>query len=380
MTPPPTDPIPAADRAPRVLIVRLGSLGDIVHGLPVAAALRDAWPGARIDWLVDRAYASLLGLVPVLDDVLVLEGGTPAAWLRAVRVLRGRRYDIALDLQGLLKSAVLARASGAARVIGFSDGHLRERAAAPFYTETVDPGAGGHIVFRTLMLLRAVGLEDPPLRFPVRDVESRVLAEVRAELGSAPFALVNPGAAWPNKRWPPERFGTVAAFLGERHGLRSVVVWGPGEDALAAQVAASSKGFARVAPPTSIADLAALARAATLMISGDTGPLHLAAAVGTPIVGLFGPTDPRRNGPWSPEDDVVSAYPACECPYERVCRARVWCLGTVTPEEVMVAVDERLARERRPERPGADAAGAAASAPSRPWSSTGESPIGSKRP
>ncbi len=340
------DSTPSAGPAPRVLIVRIGSLGDVVHGLPVAAALRETWPSARIDWLVDRQYAGLLALVPAVDEAVVLARATPAGFIRAVRALRARRYDVALDLQGLFKSAVLARGSGAARVVGFAPEHLRERIAEPFYTETVDPGAGGHVVFKNLALLRAMGVDDPPLRFPLREVDPAVLGEVRRVLGDAPVALLNPGAAWPNKRWPPDRFGAVAAHLGERHQIRSLVVWGPGENALAEAVAAASRGFAKPAPPTSLADLVALARAAALMISGDTGPLHLAAAAGTPTVGLFGPTDPHRNGPWSPEDEVVSAHLSCECPYERACDARVWCLGTVPVEEVTTAVDRRLARAR----------------------------------
>jgi heptosyltransferase-1 len=351
VTPPRLEAAAPADHRPRVLIVRLGSLGDIVHGLPVAAALRAAWPRAHLAWLAERPYAHLLALVPAVDEAILLEGGTPRAWLQAIRAVRRQRYEVALDLQGLLKSAVLARASGAARVVGFAPEHLRERAAAPFYTETVDPGPGGHVVFKNLAILRALGVDDPPLDFPIRETASTALAEVRRRLGSTPFVLVNPGAAWPNKRWPPDRFGAVATYLGERHGLSSIVLWGPGEAALAEAVAESARGFAHVAPPTSLADLVALARAATLMISGDTGPYHLAAAVGTPTVGLFGPTDPHRNGPWSPDDEAVSAFLACECPYERRCEARVWCLGTVRVDEVTAAIDQRLRRLRPRQTP-----------------------------
>ena len=131
----------------------------------------------------------------------------------------------------------------------------------------------------------------------------------RSAGGDSPFVVLNPGAAWPNKRWPPDRFGAVARWLRRVHGLSSVVTWGPGDETMAAAVVAGSAGAACLAPPTSIADLIAIVREAALMVSGDTGPMHLAAAVGTPIVGIYGPTDAARNGPWSVDDVTVLAAP-----------------------------------------------------------------------
>jgi heptosyltransferase-1 len=168
---------------------------------------------------------------------------------------------------------------------------------------------------------------------------------VQSADGGGPFALLNPGAAWPNKRWPPERFGEVAAFLREVRGIRSVVVWGPGDEALARSVVDASEGAATEAPPTGIADLVALSRAASLCVSGDTGPVHLAAAVGTPVVGLFGPTDSERNGPWRAEDVVVTRFGACGCHYERRCRRDRdgrWCLQDISVAEVTAAIQQRL--------------------------------------
>jgi ADP-heptose:LPS heptosyltransferase len=155
--------------------------------------------------------------------------------------------------------------------------------------------------------------------------------------------LLNPGAAWPNKRWPPERFGALAAAIRERRGLRSVVLWGPGEEALAAAVVDASKGAAQAAPPTTIVDIVALARGAHLMISGDTGPLHIAGAVGTPIVALFGPTRAERNGPWSPADISISRFSQCACHYERRCRRTQPCIDDITVDTVIDAVERRVA-------------------------------------
>jgi heptosyltransferase-1 len=347
-----------------ILIVRLGSLGDIVHALPVAAALADRFLGARIDWLVDARYKVILDYVPIVTRRLVVStsrhalspGAGPEPQTRvfsgrralpaAVAELRRGGYDVALDLQGLLKSAVLARLSGARRVIGFAPAHLRERAARWFYTETVDPGGARHVVDKNLAALAAVGITGAPRRFPIEVPPSSIVGDVRQRLalpGDDPFALISPAAAWPNKQWPPERFGAAAAGMHARHNLPSVILWGPGEEPLARAVAERSGGAAAPAPATSIADLVHLTRAARLMIAGDTGPLHIAAAVGTPIVGLFGPTDPQRNGPWDSADTTLSRYDACVCHYQRRCRRATACLADISVEDLIAAINRRLA-------------------------------------
>ena len=337
----------------KLLLVRLGSLGDLVHALPVASALRETFRDARVDWLVDARHAPFLDLVPVIDRRIVLgsRGGplrTSAGpgVLATIRSLRRERYDAAIDLQGLIKSAVLARASGAARVIGFARRHLRERAASFFYTERCDPGGAAHVVDKNLALLRAFEIDDAPRRFPIAVPESAAASAVRDAgrlSGRIGYALLNPGAGWPNKCWPPDRFGGLAAWLARQHGLRPVVAWGPGEKALARRVVEASRGEAVAAPPTGIGDLLALARGARLVVSGDTGPLHLAAAVGAPVVALFGPTNPARNGPWDVADVSVSRYGECECRYRRRCRRRRACIEDISVDEVRAAVDRRLA-------------------------------------
>jgi heptosyltransferase I len=329
------------------LIVRLGALGDIIPAVPAAAALRAAFPASRIDWLVDARHRAMIDLVTVVNHAVVLERPSIRGWMDVAGRMRQVRYDVAIDLQGLLKSALLARASGAPRVLGFSIWHLREKTARPFYSETSrDDMRGGkpdHVIHKNLGLLRALGLTDPRIRFPLADVESRALADIRTTLGGdRPFVLINPGAAWPNKRWPPERYGEVAAFLRDVRGLPSFVLWGPGEQGLAGAVVETSAGAARVAPATGLKDLLALSRAASLMISGDTGPLHIAAAAGTPTVSLFGPTDPHRNGPWSSDDVAISRFDACGCHYERRCRKPSWCLESIDVAEVTAAIQQRF--------------------------------------
>lgn len=338
----------------RFLIVRLGALGDIVHTIPVAAALSRAFPSARIDWLVSAKYRELLDLVPVIDRRLVMRdrgdatGGTPL--VATIRELRRSGYDVVFDLQGLLKSAVLARLSGAARVIGFSSSYLREPLARPFYTEVYDPGGGGmydprersHVVQMNLGLLTAMGLTVSTPEFPIERVDTQVARAMR-ERARNRYLLVNPGAAWPNKRWPPARYGAVARAFEERHGLKTIVSWGPGEEPLAQEVVRESSGAALLSPRTSIADLLALVRGAALMISGDTGPTHVAAALGTPIVGIYGPTRPSRNGPWAPDDITISRDAVCQCHHLRRCTRDRMCLLDVEVAEVLDAVDRRLA-------------------------------------
>jgi len=340
----------------RFLIVRLGALGDVVHAIPVAAALRRAFPGARIDWLVSAKHREILDLVPIIDRRLVINdrgdasGGT--SLLSAIGELRRARFDVAIDLQGLFKSAVLARSSGAPRVIGFSSRYARERAARLFYTDAYDPGRGGlydpretrHVVDINLGLLSVLGITAPAREFPIEAIDSDVARKAREEAGGA-YALLNPGAAWPNKRWPPERLAAIATALRARHGLRSVVLWGPGEEALAEAVVAAADGAALLSPKATIADLVALARRAALMVSGDTGPTHIAAAVGTPIVGIYGPTRPARNGPMSPRDVTVSRDQVCQCHHLRRCKLDRMCLLDIDTAEVLDAVERRLAAE-----------------------------------
>jgi ADP-heptose:LPS heptosyltransferase len=251
-----------------------------------------------------------------------------------------------------MKSAALARSSGADRVLGFDVTYLRERLARPFYTEVYDPGCEGlydpretrHVVEINLGLLQGLGIPVAAPEFPLARVESEVAAGVCRRTGGR-YALLNPGAQWPNKRWPPERFGRVAAALRERHGLMSVALWGNSERGLAEDLVTHAEGAAMASPPASIADLVALARGAAVMVSGDTGPAHVAAAVGTPIVGIFGPTRPSRNGPWLAKDVTVSREEMCQCRHLRRCRLDRMCLMDIGVEEVSAAIDRRLAAE-----------------------------------
>ncbi len=342
----------------RILIVRLGALGDIVHAIPVAAALRGAFPRAQIDWLVSAKHRAILDHVTVLNRRIVIndrgdaEGGLPL--MSAIRDIRRARYDVTIDLQGLLKSAIVSRLSGATRVVGFNAKYARESLARFFYTDVHDPGGQGiyaaserrHVVTINLGMLAALGIEAPMTEFPLARPESAAARTIGERTGGR-YALLNPGAAWPNKRWPPPRLAALAAALRDRHGLMSVVLWGPGELELAEEVVALAAGAAVITPETSIADLLALVRGAAVMVSGDTGPTHIGAALGVPIVGIYGPTRPERNGPWLPEDETVSRASLCQCHHFRQCKVERMCLLDVEVDEVLAAVERRLAAAER---------------------------------
>jgi lipopolysaccharide heptosyltransferase I len=336
----------------RILLVRLGALGDIVHAIPVAAALRRAYPDARIDWLVSARHRELLDLVPVVNARIATNDratGGPGSLVAIARLLRQSRYDLVFDMQGLIKSAVLARSAGAPRVIGFARRYLREPLARVFYTDTYDPGRGGmfapdetrHVVEINLGLLSVIGVTAGRAEFPIEQRDGPVFDEIRDKTGGS-YALLNPGAAWPNKRWPPARLGAVATAIRDRQRLPSVVLWGPGERELAEAVVNHASGAALLAPQTAIADIVSLARHARLMVSGDTGPTHIASAVGTPVVGIYGPTRPERNGPLLPEDISVSRAATCQCHHLRRCKLDTMCLLDIGVDEVVSAVERRL--------------------------------------
>lgn len=328
-------------------MVRLSSIGDVVHTLPALAALAEK--GWQAGWIVEPPARPLLEGHPLLAQLV---GAPPARKFdlavarRAVSELRAGRYDVALDFQGLWKSAGWARLSGARRTIGFGRAWRREGASEMLVADSVGvPPQAKHVIDKNLALLLPLGIEALGAReFPLppnRAAAERVEREL-ASLGLESFAILNPGGGWASKLWAPERFGALAPGLRER-GLSSIVAWGPGEEALADRVVATSQGRAVRSFATSLLEYAELARRARLVIAADTGPLHLACALGTPVVGLYGPTDPARNGPFSPLDRVVRRAPSCAPCHRRRCPTHDGIMDAIAVGDVMEAIDERLA-------------------------------------
>jgi heptosyltransferase-1 len=290
---------------PRFLIVRLSAIGDVIQALPLACALREHFPKAYIAWAVEGRAGTLLEGHPAVSELIRLQRG----WLKSPRGvwrlrwhLRSRRFDVALEAQGLLRAAILAWLSGARRRIGF--GRPWGRELTPWLnTEVVDTG-DVHIIERNLQLLRPLGIAAPRVRFDLPERESdRRAADVmlQAMRIGGEFVLINPGAGWPSKLWPAARYAAVAEYLGKKWNLPALIVWaGQTERRLAEEIVAAAPENTRLAPETSLLQLAALARRARLFIGSDTGPLHLAAATGTPCVGLYGPWPAKRHGPYGP--------------------------------------------------------------------------------
>ena len=307
-----------------VLIVRLGAMGDVIHALPVVTALRKASPGMTLGWLIEERWVELLCTLrsprsgprspqrPLIDRVHSVD---TAGWRRApisfhtwqqmaVRwsEVRGIHYEAVIDLQGAIRSAVFARWSGAPVIIGSAQ--PRENAASMFYTSKVLTTANSHVVEQGFELARAISpslAADSAIELPVdQDAETRVGALLA---GVRDFAILNPGAGWGAKRWPAERYAEVARELAA-DGLTSFVNHGPGEEELASSLETASQGAARKIA-CSISELIALTRRARLFVGGDTGPLHLAAALNIPVVAIFGPTNPARNGPFRAKSIVL---------------------------------------------------------------------------
>jgi lipopolysaccharide heptosyltransferase I len=351
------------ERAPRILIVRLGALGDIVHALPLLDALRRARPDAQLGWLVEERNASLLAGHPQLDQLIrfprrelssLLRRGR---WLAALRVaraflreLRAARFEVTLDAQCNLRSSVLARLSGARRRIGFAPPYTKEKAHW-LSTERVRVPIGGQLkVERNLALLAPLGVEarGARARIAVPEAARASARAFRAQRKPGAWIALHPGVSGFGaiKQWAPERFAGLARRLAESRGARCLVTWGPGERELAERVVALSDGAATLAPETrSLLELAALYEVCDAVVGGDTGPIHLAAALGVPVVGLYGPKDPAIYAPW---DGVrgraaTTVWKQVHCSPCRLRRCgNVICMPAIQVEDVTSALARTL--------------------------------------
>ena len=328
---------------PRFLLVRLGSLGDIIHALPAAAALRATFPAARIDWAVEPNWARLLKDNPDINDAIYAERTSAAGMMSTLNRVRAGRYICAVDFQALYKSALLAFASGARRRIGFKSSYAREGLAAAFYTERLNP-RGPHKVDHNLTLVEAAGAGKPvSIRFPLAidaEDEEAVTGELSSK-GIREYFVLNPGGGWLSKCWPAARYGELHRRLVERFGWRGVISFGPGEKNHAREAIQAAGAPPPVAIPLGLGPLMALLRRAKFVVSADTGPLHLAWALGAPVIGLYGPTDPSRNGPYSRAEVVVRNPRASVTTYRREASYSPSMLS-ITVEQVADAVERRL--------------------------------------
>jgi len=327
----------------RFLIVRLGSLGDIIHTLPAAAALRDSFPDAQIDWVVESKWRAILDGNRDLNRVICLDRGRASGVVATVRSLRSANYNCAIDFQSLYKSALLAFASGASERLGFDREYAREGLAALFYTRRIHP-SGAHKVEHNLALAVAAGAAMPKVaRFKLPALaEAEQWADRKlAGLEANGFYVLSPGGGWRSKCWPAERYGDLHREISSRLGLQGIVSFGPGEEILADEVVAASGLHAPIPLEMDLPHLMAALSRAKFLVAADTGPLHLASALGTPVVALFGPTDPARNGPYGKPAIVVRKAEAGETTYKRGASYSP-AMMRIEVSDVMAAIDQVL--------------------------------------
>jgi lipopolysaccharide heptosyltransferase I len=328
----------------RILLIKPSSLGDIVHALPVVAALKERWPAAHLTWFVKRQWADLVERGAGVDRVWPVDN-TVRNWFGQARALRAERFDLAVDLQGLFRSGALARLSGASVRIGSANG----REGSPwFYTQRVPvPSVEMHAVDRYLLVAGALGARPhgrPQFRFKMFDTDIAVVHEVFQRKGVSmdrPWVAMNVSARWPTKRWPLSSFAIVLDQL-HKEGLGPVVVIGGSDEQRDAnELRAYTKSpFIDLTGAIPLGCLPALLSKAAAMITNDSGPMHIAAALGIPVVAMFGPTSAVRTGPYGVGHRVLTGHVPCSPCFSRVCRhsPEMECLHLIEPNDVGAAV------------------------------------------
>ncbi len=344
------------ESAHKFLIIRLSSIGDIVHALPAVAALGEDRPQAEIHWVVETRHARLLEgnrfvhrVIP-LDTLAWRKKLTSRATLAAIRhsvgFLREAKYDAAIDFQGLYKSALIAKLSGARERVGFTAPRLRERAAGVFYTAQVSGRGLAHVIDLNLALAGHYGAPHPERAnwsFPLPESreDDETVSRALAAQGTERFIIINPGGGWQSKCWSPENYATLIRLLAPEFPGDFLLTGSPDEKPVVDQIARDSRTARARYFPSTVTQFISLARRARLLVGGDTGPLHLAAAVRTPVVAIYGPTDPTRNGPFSPDDITLWNHGTID--YTRRAAGAGFIAG-ITVESVAEAIRTRLAR------------------------------------
>ena len=318
----------------RILVVRLGAMGDIIHTLPAVAWLKQSHPDSLLTWLVEPRWAPLLAGNPYVDQVVLLRRQSLAGLLETRRELRRAPYSFAVDFQGLLKSALAGRAARPGRFFGFHQSQVRERLAALFYSHRTLARAA-HVVDRNLELAAACGGSAPP---PAERLFPLPPGRAEGDLPAGDFVLASPLAGWASKQWPMEHYATLATRLRDELGIPLVLAGPPGANFAAAPGA--------VAHYSSLPGLIYATRRAAAIVGVDSGPLHLAAALGKPGVAIFGPTDPARNGPYGDSLRVLRT-PAAATTYKRGAAVDP-SMRNISPEEVFQALRAIMGARRRP--------------------------------
>lgn len=301
----------------RILIVRLSAIGDVIHALPCLNALRTAFPDAYIAWVVENIAADILYKHPQLDEVFIIPKKRwrkvkPRIWLNElvpfVRILRSKRFEIAFDFQGLTKSSIISRAAGTRVRVGFGGEDGREISKLINNTKIVPPTSAIHVVERNFSLLSALGITGN-IPEPVIPIDPDAVVYIkefldRHNLDNKPLVGIQPGAGWTTKQLPLETYAELTNLIQEHLDYQVIYTWGPGEEEMIQELStlAQKRGATPfIAPRTTIRQLVALVKACSLFVGGDTGPVHLAGALGIPVVAIYGSSDATRNAPYTPK-------------------------------------------------------------------------------
>ncbi len=350
-----------AEQQQRILIVKLSSIGDIIHTLPLLSALRKELPAAYLAWVVEAKAQNLLETNPDLNELIVVDTkrwrrqlvhplhflGAIFEIIRQVILIKKRKFSVALDVQGLLKSGVITSLSKAEKRLGYVKECCREPLNRFFTNVHITPPAN-HIIEQQLSFLQPLGVAANNWQFTINTLpedeeyindflqENKLLRDDVPEL-----VAIHPGGGWLTKCWYPYRYAKLADRLALDAGARVILCWGPGEETLVETITANARIKPLVACKTTMRQLAALLKKCNLFIGGDSAPLHLAAALELPTVALYGPSDPKRNGPYSKKHIIVHHQIACSGCYKRKC-AKAECMDAITVEEVFGAARKQL--------------------------------------
>ena len=330
--------------AQKIAIIKLGSIGDVVNTLPLLNRIRKGYPDSQIDWIVEQKAAPVLEHHPALNRRVVFPREHPTRWLQFLKHFRQTRYDLILDCQRIIKSGLLTWLSGAPWRLGFDRARCKELNWM-FTNRTIRPNAHPGVMLEQFLEF-ADYLELPPCPISWEiSLHNEERMNVNKLVGPETYApiVLNVGASKPEKHWPVESFRTLALWL-QQHWNGKIVLSGGKEDRHIATRIASSSGIENMAGALSLRELSALYETATLVISGDTGPLHLAVAMGVPVLGLYGPSNPSRTGPFNNSKNVIVGKGNPECPScKNTCRTPYTpCMNSIPPETVFNRVEQQL--------------------------------------
>jgi len=341
----------------KILIVKPSSLGDIVHSLPFLNAIKTRFPKAEIHWMIARGFEGLLEGHPMIDKLWVVNKdawkkisqvqGTIAEIKRLFRELTSEKFDIVIDLQGLLRSGIITAATGSPLRIGFKEAREGSRF---FYTHKVVGGKDIHAVDRYLRIAEFLGCDVTGISFPLAAAESLLPLSIQhpALNINEPYVVIVPGARWKTKRWPPEKFGELSSML----PLKSVIVGDKNDKDVADEIVSLSEGKAiSLTGKTTLRELIDVIRHAEFVISNDSGPMHIAAALGIPVFAIFGPTDPARTGPYGKGHTIIRQDISCSPCFRRTCDD-IKCMKSISADNVFGIIKscEGLLSKENPKR------------------------------